>query len=573
MSGRAANAPGDWANYGAVSPVRWPAFFLPTLFGHPGFATCWLSEREPSFEMGLYHGALIPPLACVGLLGMRRSAPGGFCLTVLVLVGLTLGGGDLHIISAITRRLPILGSIRVPARFLAFTGLGLCGLAAIGWDELRRGTAGARRVMLSSTLVLCITVVVDAVYLYLGVVLGPENNAEAERLARIAAAGFLIRFDQMLTAEVPWTAACLAVGLIAACFARQRPFGALIVAAAALSIDVGRHARGWYPTAAPAFHAEPGSARAIRKRFDPPRVFVHWRANLARKVDLGQQGYRLMNPWRAIGECLYYERGPLFDVGLITDVGLLPLQTQRMAEFRARMAGASHFLQVQGVQAEMSPLPIPNSVYQGEGCSVAPVKDAAPFAYFCPRTEWVESGKALDRLLPPEEINTRPQDRVILEGEAPQRPVSAGEFTPARAVWHGPNRFTISVDAPADGALVVNELWYPGWTAVLDGKASPILRANHLFMGVPVSRGRATIEFVFASSAVRIGALISLFAVLGLAAALVLWRSPPQPHESFTVYIALVPAVFLVFAASFVASAVLRQERWLEAAPTLLSAW
>jgi uncharacterized membrane protein YfhO len=74
--------------------------------------------------------------------------------------------------------------------------------------------------------------------------------------------------------------------------------------------------------------------------------------------------------------------------------------------------------------------------------------------------------------------------------------------------WPGGMR--ISVTAPEGGLLVVNDTYYPGWTASVDGVAAPILWANHLFMGVPLEPGTHTVLLEYRPAAIPLGIAISL---------------------------------------------------------------
>jgi uncharacterized membrane protein YfhO len=62
--------------------------------------------------------------------------------------------------------------------------------------------------------------------------------------------------------------------------------------------------------------------------------------------------------------------------------------------------------------------------------------------------------------------------------------------------WHS-TRIEITVDSELGGVLALNETWYPGWIAEIDGKRVPILRADVLFRGLEVPAGRHRVEFRF----------------------------------------------------------------------------
>ncbi len=77
-----------------------------------------------------------------------------------------------------------------------------------------------------------------------------------------------------------------------------------------------------------------------------------------------------------------------------------------------------------------------------------------------------------------------------------------------------------TVTAPRDGLLVIVDPFYPGWTATLDGRPVPILRANFAFQGVPVTAGRHELRLIYRNRWVPIGAAVSLGTLALLLAAL-----------------------------------------------------
>ena len=83
----------------------------------------------------------------------------------------------------------------------------------------------------------------------------------------------------------------------------------------------------------------------------------------------------------------------------------------------------------------------------------------------------------------------------------------------------GPS-LTATVVAPRDGLLVIADPFYPGWTATLDGKPVPILRANFAFQAVPVTAGRHELRLAYRNRWVGVGAAVSLGTLALLLAAL-----------------------------------------------------
>ncbi|HUT53133.1 MAG TPA: hypothetical protein VM658_07060 [bacterium] len=76
-------------------------------------------------------------------------------------------------------------------------------------------------------------------------------------------------------------------------------------------------------------------------------------------------------------------------------------------------------------------------------------------------------------------------------GDRARWPDAAGTaLVPARVASYYPDTVELEVDAPAAGWLVLNDLFYPGWTAVVDGAPARIHRANGLARAVRVGAGR-----------------------------------------------------------------------------------
>lgn len=67
----------------------------------------------------------------------------------------------------------------------------------------------------------------------------------------------------------------------------------------------------------------------------------------------------------------------------------------------------------------------------------------------------------------------------------------------ARIVSYQRNSVIIDVEASNSGVLVLHDIHYPGWEALVDGERRPILRANLLFRGVEIPAGKHRVEFHF----------------------------------------------------------------------------
>jgi len=83
-----------------------------------------------------------------------------------------------------------------------------------------------------------------------------------------------------------------------------------------------------------------------------------------------------------------------------------------------------------------------------------------------------------------------------------------------------PERLRIRTQGAHPAVLVVNDAWYPGWTASVDGVAVPLLRANTAFRAVVVPAGEHRVDMIYAPPAFRLGVLLAAVSAAGLAVAL-----------------------------------------------------
>jgi Bacterial membrane protein YfhO len=103
-----------------------------------------------------------------------------------------------------------------------------------------------------------------------------------------------------------------------------------------------------------------------------------------------------------------------------------------------------------------------------------------------------------------------------------------GEGSPpaeAQIVGYGPNEIDLEVNAQGQSYLVLSEVYYPGWRAVVDGQETEILRADNLFRAVLLPPGAHQIRFIYDPLSFKLGAAISGVTLLGLAGLVVYgWR-------------------------------------------------
>jgi hypothetical protein len=91
----------------------------------------------------------------------------------------------------------------------------------------------------------------------------------------------------------------------------------------------------------------------------------------------------------------------------------------------------------------------------------------------------------------------------------------------ARIVDYEPERVVVDATARRPSELVLTDLHYPGWKVTLDGKPADLHRVDYLLRGTTLPAGRHRVEFSYAPSSWRVGWIVTLLALAGLAAMLV----------------------------------------------------
>ncbi len=130
-----------------------------------------------------------------------------------------------------------------------------------------------------------------------------------------------------------------------------------------------------------------------------------------------------------------------------------------------------------------------------------------------------------------ESVSVEPDmDKVTFLEEDPHLKLGPVEGGRVRLVSYRLNDVTLDVDTPGPALLRLADLWYPDWTARVDGAPVPILKADYLLRAVPVPAGRHRVVFRFESGAVRTGMLVSLLSLAVVLAGLALsWVLRPKP--------------------------------------------
>jgi len=110
-----------------------------------------------------------------------------------------------------------------------------------------------------------------------------------------------------------------------------------------------------------------------------------------------------------------------------------------------------------------------------------------------------------------------PAALVILEEEPDPHSVRIdmpAEESSARVLEYTPNRVTVEAELSSDGFLVLSDLYYSGWKALVDGEEQKVYKADYVFRAVQLEKGRHMVEFILDPLSFKIGLSTSVLTFL-----------------------------------------------------------
>ncbi|MEX2147892.1 MAG: YfhO family protein [Candidatus Rokuibacteriota bacterium] len=171
------------------------------------------------------------------------------------------------------------------------------------------------------------------------------------------------------------------------------------------------------------------------------------------------------------------------------------------------------------------PWPELRPVYDGADARIFANDRALPRAFVATRARCVDDAAAV-RLIRARAVDLATE---VLLADCHAAPVAARPGAVARAEIraYGPRRVAVSAVSDGPAHLVLTDTWYPGWSVRVDGRAAPLLRADHAFRAVALEAGAHEVEFVFWPRGFWLG-----LAVSGAAAAVVAGLVIPRSRRA-----------------------------------------
>ena len=429
------------------------------------------------------------------------------------LVGLSLlvASGRNTPFSYVLYHLPVLGKLRDMERAMVLADFALAALAAIGCELLGQGLRPLpeplrRRLRGIAIATLAVPVLLLAV-VHLPPIKGQLRPQIIENLV-------LTRWN----AIIPLALALASAGLLG-WVARRGRGGPLLQALSVglVLIDLGSFAASFNPTTDPRLYREPPQVMATlgsetapfrKATFLPVEKIESDVAKEALAISWGMvygvedvNGFSSMQPRRYVDYLFGPDMGELTN-GLIKDTQLLRADSPILSSLNVK-----YLL----VPAALHPPLGDNFRLVHRSAQVQMYENLAvyPHAYFADEVRLAADPEAVLRAVRADGFDGRRLSFV----EAPSLPArpAAGPRAPAqvqekqRAATH----LTLATRTTETRLLLLSEMYFPGWQALIDGVQTPIYRTNYVFRGIFVPPGQHEVTFRYQPRSLVQGAAIS----------------------------------------------------------------
>lgn len=506
---RAGGVSYDFATTFSLEPLRLIAFVYPYFFGgNPGTVEHGAGSLiEMSSYVGLLTLALVP-LAFLRPIGRAAIDWRVIFLGVLAVATLLLALGRYTPLYAMAFQLPLLKSVRAPARFLVLDMFSVALLAGFGLDALREARAKRRLLdVLTGLLTLFAAFTLGLYLLSLSRIALPKSLSEADSNPALLAA-FIFAAGASVVLLL-WSRGIFTE--------RVRLVFTLALVAADLFFFAWNFR--WNYVVSPAVYEMPGAIAAkLMKEGDAGRLF-YWGSGETKQATFLQEG--------AIKEYVNLARAGLRQ-SLPMMFGLLSMQGygSEPPNFTALNNGIDETGDFGADQPRLIGMynggniltqsqidsPSLDLILKENGVNLYRNRDALPRALIVGTAKAVDGLPALLQAI--QSPGFDPGSMVLVEDKSLERSGSLDPNSNVRIQTDKPEDIVIQTINAKDSFLVLNDSFYPGWRASVDSEPAAIHRANGLVRAVAVPAGSHTVEFVYDPMSVKIGALVSVMTLL-----------------------------------------------------------
>ncbi len=474
----------------------------------------WQRGTPPFWEKVGYFGIIPICLAATAIVvGLKERWVQR--MTVLVIVTLLIAmGTNSFLFPLMLKLVPGTSWFRLPSRILFFTSFGVAFLAAYGVQFLHSGTNDKTPRTVSSIFLILLGAAVAATYFRFQMLAADFSISKLLEQSLVVYPLFsgiiaCVYFMRIKSSGKSLTAVLVGL-LIAATVCEFTQFAASVTDTAVVE---------------PLNQRNPKLAAALEKLKDEKKLS---RLLTIQELVSDQDAIQNQLP-KARG---YDPAGSIFYLSLINRIsnndrrpvdptGFSQVKLADASQHLMIAAGISHVLQVHRKNFSEAPSDwklvwsdeMVKRVQRREAPEALPKynvelfenPNALPKAYVVGNVRLLKQGSDLKKLI----SETDFRKEVILGADV----LASGErssFQPAKILLNTPDQLETEVDLSAPGYLVVSDLWFPGWTATVDGTRVQILRGNLSFRVIPLQAGKHIVKMSFRPPGFQLGMIITL---------------------------------------------------------------
>jgi hypothetical protein len=469
------------------------------------------------WEHGFYVGIIPLLLAAVAVIGIRRE--GGVNLKSLTMiwclitaVALFSASGAIALWRWVIMATPFIGRLRAVVRVLVLADVGLAVLAGIG---LQRILAAGRQPGMRRRL---LAIAMCAVLIPFTAALVIQAPALRDILTRV---DLIYTGFRLPNVWVPLLLCVAAASVFLWWANRGATRVSLLVAAILAALDLGLFAYSFHPSGGREKFGGPPVASFLKRdaglfRIMPfcghPNVGQYWDAlQGSASMPYGISSANGFNSLQTREYTDYLFSPSWMDVsyGLFSDEHALEPESPLLSSLNVKYVLIPQ-------HEHVTPGSSFRQVYRDAAVTVYENLNAYPRAWFPETVEVRESPTDILSRVRADGFDGRKvaliqaRDGPALRIDA-TRPAAPGSIS--YGDW-GPDHLSLTTSAPGSRVLVLSEMFFPGWDAFIDGKETPIYRANYLFRAVQVPGGTHDVSFTYRPGSALWGMTISMLASL-----------------------------------------------------------
>lgn len=141
-------------------------------------------------------------------------------------------------------------------------------------------------------------------------------------------------------------------------------------------------------------------------------------------------------------------------------------------------------------------------------------KNVLPYSWLVGKEQYLPSGEIIsylagDKFTPGAEVVFAQEDSELIAAHVLPAEKNVAYIT----TRFTPNGFQSAVKTNSAGWLILNDIYYPGWLAYVDGKKTPIYKANYILKSLFISTGEHSVTWIYRPLPFYLGLFVTIVSI------------------------------------------------------------